>query len=173
MASPKVFIPNPARAASKGFTVLEMLVVMGLFVLVCSLALIISMDSWRGDTFRNDRDGIVGALQRARSQAVNNMCLGVGCTDGKPHGVHFYAKTDANKDTIVIFQGNSFNIADANNESIKFASETNFVDSVLPVDIIFSQLSGNASSTVNIMMNGPGHSSKISVNSAGQIDWTN
>ena len=72
----------------RGFTMIEILVVIGLFAIAGGFALWVSMESYRGSSFFADRDMFVAVLQRARAEAVNNVCLGAGCTDGKPHGVH-------------------------------------------------------------------------------------
>jgi len=57
--------------------------------IITAFGLVMNMNAFRGFSFRNDRDTMVAALQKARSQAINNICLGTGCTDGKPHGVYF------------------------------------------------------------------------------------
>ena len=166
MASPKICILKPARAASKGFTVLEMLVVMGLLAIVSALGLFMSMDSYRGGSFRNERDTIVTALQTARSQAMNNICLGSGCTDGKAHGVHF----EIGK--YIIFQGNAYSSSDPLNQTI--ASNDPNVVVTGPADVIFSQLSGQVAAAGTIAVSDQaGHSSTISINGEGQIVWTN
>ncbi len=181
-------------ARKNGFTVIEICIVMALLAIVGALGLFMSMESLRGGAFRNDRDMVVSALQRARSLAVNNMCVGTipsdanlcsqpnHCCDGKSHGVHFYSKTDPNKGKIVIFQGLSFSSRDtAIDEAIEFDNKTVYVDTATSMDIIFERLNGNATST-NItnatstsvtITDGMGHSSVVEVNSEGRIDWTN
>lgn len=145
---------------------LEVLVVMGMFVLVGGFALFVSMETFRGSNFRSDRDLLVAVLQRARAQAMNNICFGTGCTDGKPHGVHI------DSDAYVIFQdnGSGYDPGDSNNAS--FESTVTTIKDPLTLDVVFEQLSGNSGSAT-IELKGGGHTSVISIGSEGQISWTN
>jgi Tfp pilus assembly protein FimT len=173
MASPK----TSTRNLNSGFTLLEMCMVVGLLAITGSLGLFMGMEILRGAAFRNDRDAAVSALQRARSLAVNDMCFGASCTEGKPYGVHF----DPGKKEVVIFQGASYSEGAATNEAIPFDSKTVGVDASSAVDgnIVFDRLSGDlitfdsATSTSVILTDGLGHNSVIEVNSEGRIDWTN
>jgi prepilin-type N-terminal cleavage/methylation domain-containing protein len=161
------------RKSTQGFTMIEVMMVMGLLVIVSSLGLFMSMETLRGGSFRNDRAAAVSALQRARSLAVNNMCFGDegDCGDeGKPHGVHF------GTDEVVIFQGDSYDADAIANEVIKFDSKTTKIGSGSADNIIFKRLSGDlaggGTGSVSIT-DGMGHSSVVEVNSEGRIDWTN
>src|ERR1700689_1033039 len=77
-----------------GFTVTEILIVLGLFVMIASLAVIASLSDYRAFAFRGDRDLLISSLEKARGQAVSNVCLPggiVNCNDGAAHGIHFGA----------------------------------------------------------------------------------
>jgi prepilin-type N-terminal cleavage/methylation domain-containing protein len=150
----------------KGFTMIEILVVITLIAIIISLGMVMSMDSFRGFSFRNDRDAVVAALQRARSLAINNICLGSTCDDGKKHGVHF----DPAAKEIVIFQGNSYNSSDVLNEAIKFESKAISAVSTID-DVVFDRLSGNAVNATITMTDGAGRSATIETNSAGRINY--
>lgn len=140
--------------------------VIGLIAILGSLGLAASMDSYRGYGFRNERDIIVGALQKARSQAMSNMCFG-GCTDGKPHGVSVQAQQ------YTIFQG------------LTYASRNSGYDETVPAasngmqlnglsEIVFSQLSGHVANPGTITISDQaGRASLVTINSEGQITWTN
>jgi prepilin-type N-terminal cleavage/methylation domain-containing protein len=151
---------------SKGFSMIEVLVVIGMIVLVGGFALFVSMESYRGSAFRSDRDLLVSVLQHARAQAMNNICLGT-CADGRPHGVHIQS------DAYTIFQdeGSGYDEDDVLNAS--FESSTIVVKNPTTLDIIFDQLSGNTSPSTVTLTDAAGHSSTISVNAEGQITWTN
>lgn len=145
----------------RGFTFFEVLVTIGIFSLVGGLALLVSMESYRGSYFRSDRDLLIAALQHARSQAMSNICVGA-CTDGKPHGVHIEAEK------YVIFQGASYDADDPSNAV--FAAQAALVRG--GGDIVFSQLSGTTTATTTTLKDDAGRESVISVSADGQITWT-
>ena len=121
----------------KGFTLIELLVVMGLLTFVGGFSLIVSMDSFRGQTFHSERDTLLSTLEKARSQAINNMCFGPGCTNGKAHGVHIQ------NNQYTIFQGVSFATRDiALDEVIAPKSKALSITGI--TDVIFAALSGGA-----------------------------
>ena len=97
------------RTFTRGFSMLEMLVVVGMFFLLAGFGLVVNMDAYRSTDFRSERDLFVALLQRARSQSMSNMCAGSVCEDGLPHGVHIEA------DRYVAFQGGVYNAADEEN----------------------------------------------------------
>jgi Tfp pilus assembly protein FimT len=149
---------------SSGFTLLEILIVIAMSMLVGGFALFVSMETFRGSTFHSDRNLLVATLQRARAQAVNNVCIGV-CTDGKPHGVHIQS------DTYVLFQGSSYSASDPLNAV--FESSVTTIKTPATLDIVFSQLSGATSAATVTLSDAAGRSSVITINAEGQITWTN
>lgn len=152
---------------NRGFTIIELLTVVALMALILGLGLIVSMDSLRGFSFRNDRDAVVAALQRARARAINNVCLGNACVDGKAHGVYF----DAGR--IVLFQGSDYSSRDeVVDEIIKFESAATTINNSPPNGIVFEQLSGNVNSAVSIeMRGGDWRGATIEINAAGRINY--
>lgn len=151
---------------NRGFTLTEILIVMALISVVAGLSTIMSMDNYHSYSFSNERDLIVAVLHKARSQAINNMCLGAGCTDGRPHGVHIVGNQ------YTVFQGPTFAGRDSAVDEIVRANAP--VTLTGATDVIFSQLSGSASSTASITISdATAHTSTITINSEGQISWTN
>src|SRR5690242_12740236 len=75
-----------------GFTLIEMLVAMAVLAVVIKLGLFLSLDFYKGTSYRSEKDVIISVLQKARSQSMNNI-------DQVQHGVHF---TDPLK--YIIFQ---------------------------------------------------------------------
>ena len=152
----------------QGFTLIEVVTVMGLLALIAALTAVTNVDAYRGYIFRNERNLAISALQRARSQAISNVCLGT-CTDGKPHGVHF----EAGK--YVIFQGSSYGLDSAYDEVL--AGSSNVSINIPSFDAVFTQLSGeavtNPPGAFITLYDAVGHSSAIRINSEGQIAWDN
>jgi len=192
MALPKIFTPKTIRGGAEvwgglssasaevnphqtklcqmhsktGFTLIEIIVVMGLLVIVGSLGLYMSLDTFRGSSFRNDRDSIVSALRRARSQAISNICIGNNCIDGQSHGVHLETGR------YIIFQGASYNWDDPLNETIQANANNAVITS--SGDALFGQLSGRANPAVTISVIGSdGRKSDITINEEGRVDWSN
>lgn len=152
-----------------GFTLLEVLVVIGIMTMLGGFALIVSMDVYRGFAFRTERDMLVSVLYKARNQSMSNVCLGAGCIDGSPHGV--YVSTGQ----YVIFQGTSYATRDTAVDEVIVAS--NAAASIAPhslSEVVFTQLSGIASPVGTIgLIDTAGHVSTTTINSEGQISWSN
>lgn len=158
-------ISNKTRA---GFTLIEIIISVGLLAILGGLGLVMSMDSYRGHAFRNERDIIVSALQKARSQSISNMCQG-DCTGGQPHGVYL------EDNQYVIFQGENYETrASQYDEVIIAQTGTTKIEGPLR-SVVFSQLSGQVapSGIITISDKTGQHSSDIYVNSEGLITWTN
>jgi prepilin-type N-terminal cleavage/methylation domain-containing protein len=150
---------------NRGITMIEVLVVMGIFVLVSGFALLFSVDSLRGSTFQGDRDLFVSLLQRARAQAMSNMCTGSGCTDGKPHGVARVGNT------YVLFEGSSYATRTPAADSVFTASEA--VTRTGDTEVVFGQLSGTTTLRKEFTHTSAAHVSTTTVETNGRIFWTN
>ena len=145
---------------SRGFTMIEIVVVFGLIAVVGAFTLIFSMDAYRGSSFRSDRDLFVAGLQRARALSMNNMCSDSLCSDGSSHGVKILSNG-----TYVIFEGANYASRHQNTDSIfKFNTATTTTFN----EIVFSALFGTAS-VDTIVLTGQGHSSTIKLNTEGRI----
>lgn len=156
--------------AQTGFTLIEILVVMGMIAIIASLGLFMSIGSFQGSNFRNERSNILSALYKARNQAMNNVCFGT-CSGGAPHGVHF----ETSKFTI--FQGVDWTSRTASVDEITEISP-NIITTGL-TDVVFAQLSGNTSVTpigvwdLTVTDTSTNQTSTITFNPEGQITWTN
>ncbi len=158
----------------RGFTLLEIIVVMALIVIVAAFGLIVSFDDYRGFNFRNERDVVAAVLQKARSQAVNNMCFSYGtidCHDGKPHGAYF-----GTPGQYVIFQGTSYAARDT--EADEIIEVKNAAVNLTGFDeVVFSRLSGDASVSPSgqtlTVIDDRGRTSVFTVESSGRIWWSN
>jgi len=67
---------HPAPASDRsgaGFSLIETLVVVGLFGMLIALGLLLSMDAWRGTSFQSEQDIVISLLYKARSRAISNI----------------------------------------------------------------------------------------------------
>jgi prepilin-type N-terminal cleavage/methylation domain-containing protein len=145
-----------------GFTLMEMLVVIGLVGVIATMSLFIDINSFRGDAFRSEVNNLGIALQTARADALNNI-------DQERHGV---AIKPVGYDGYVVFEGNSYDTRDnSKDENTKSSYEVNF-SPTSPTEITFDQLSGNAEDT-DITMIDPNRNitAVISINHEGKISW--
>lgn len=150
-----------------GFTLIEILLVIALFLIIASSSTIVGLQSFKHSTVRNEERLIVSILQKARSEAMGQSCTGT-CDGGVDQGVHI-----ANAG-ITIFQGDTFDSNDPENETFPHLADNG--ESGL-TDIVFTS-SGNTLLIPNlsssIVLNDPeGGVMSISVGNEGQISWSN
>ncbi len=145
----------------KGFSLIEVMVVMTMITLLAGVGLVMNLDDFRSYLFRDERNVLVTVLQKARSQAVNNVCIGSGCTDGLPHGVHLAPGK------YTIFQGSSFNPDASTNQDID--GNANMSLAYTTPDILFGQLSGQVATDWDVVLDDAyGHTTAVSVNKEGE-----
>jgi len=141
-----------------GFTLTEILVVMGLLAIFASFSMFISMDFYRSFSFRAEKNIAVSVLMKARSKALANV-------GEKTHGVHF----ESNK--YVLFQGTPYDPGDSNNEDI-FINPT--VSTSGLIEVTFDQLTGRTTltppATTLTIISGV-KSVVITINEEGRIEW--
>lgn len=142
---------------------------MGLVLMVVAFGLIVSFDDYRGFTFRNERDIVVNVIQKARSQAINNMCFGAGCTDGKAHGVYFGIPGQ-----YVVFQGTSYATRDTAVDEVIEAKDAAAVLTGLS-SVVFNRLRADTVTTggTTLTVTQGVRSSVITVEPEGRIWWSN
>jgi Tfp pilus assembly protein FimT len=148
----------------RGFTLVEMLVVIGLLILVASLSLFIDHNNYRTDAFRAEKSMLVTLLQKARADALNNI-------DRIPHGVAFFPPD--NPDAYVVFEGVSYAAsAPATREAFAASYGITFAPAS-PREIVFAQLSAATAYDGDIVISDPqrGLSAAISINREGMIGW--
>lgn len=146
-----------------GMTLIEILVVLGLLTLVGGFSIVMGVDSYRNQLFRSDRDILISALHRARALAMSNVCFGESCTDGLHHGVRI------EPGRFIIFQGRDFNASDEHNEVIEMAGGA-VVSGI--TEVVFHPLSGEPSTTGDIIITDSGSISTTTIGAEGQIFWT-
>jgi type II secretory pathway pseudopilin PulG len=139
-----------------GFTMVEILVALGIFTLIMSLGLFLSMDFYRTFAFNYERNLLATSLLAARSRSLANI-------NQAPHGIHF------DSSGYIIFEGASFNPADPKNQTVPTSYKISISG---PSDIIFSQLSGEAGSDISLSISDSAHPPVlILINREGGIEW--
>ena len=143
-------------SGSFGFTIMEILVVLGIFALLAGFALVVSIDAYRSHNFRSEQEQLLGVLLKARSQSVNNI-------NQKPHGVHLDSATQ-----YTLFEGNTYATRDAGKDIV--FSKPGFTLGGA-TELIFSQLTGQPNVTGYISLDDHIHPVyKLCINGEGQIN---
>ncbi len=148
----KTYIRKP-----NGFTLIEMLIAVFILMIIASLGLFIGFDQYRSYSLSAERDTVVGLLQKARNQSMNNI-------NEAAHGVEILSGS------YVVFQGNSY------------ATRTAAYDQILPKSLavttsgtsefVFKQLRGDMSVGIGSMTISNGVKTlTVSLNSEGRINW--
>ncbi len=149
---------------NSGFTLIETIVVIGLFLTVCFLSPITTMKTMLSHSSEDDIHTLVSTLKTARMRALTNTCVGT-CTDGVPHGVYF------EDDQYTLFQGNSYDSTDPENEMTELSPHTHIYGAST---VVFLPRSGRATSTpsdiwdIDIVPT-HGATTTININSEGRI----
>ncbi len=152
MRSLKIFTHN-----HNGFTIVELLVVLGIVASVGSLGLFLNMDFYQGYSFNYEQNLFVSVIQRARSEAMANI-------NQSKRGVCIIGSDYVISEGDICTDGDTF-------------PKSSTVTVTWPVGIttlIFNQIDGSCTTCivpVVITLAGPGKTSTITVNNEGQIDW--
>jgi len=129
---------------------------MALVAMVLSFGLITGLDSYRRDALKAERNTVISLLQKARSQAINNI-------DNSKHGFYFDG-TDYR-----VFYGTS---SDFRIIAKDLVVEKNHIITISGLNnIVFDQLTGNTVQTGELVLSDNISSSTISINQEGRIDW--
>jgi len=126
---------------SSGFTLIEVMIVIGIFAVIVGSGMVFSFDSYRGYLFRSEYTGVAHIISKARNQAVNNF-------SEDQHGVYF---DDVNH-KYVLFIGDAYDEDDGRNEDFPMSEAFN-IDGI--TTIVFEQLTGNVDSGNSICDDSP------------------
>lgn len=120
---------------SRGFTLIEITVAVGIFM--AAAVLLSGMDSnyFRDNAFRAERDALVVVLQTARMDAMNNL-------HERSHGVALRPADHPN--AYVMFEGPSYAASDPSSREVATAKYDAEIAIDAPSEIVFCQLSGAA-----------------------------
>jgi len=154
-------ISQTAYNNSRGVTLIEVLVIIGLVGVIAAIGLVVSFGSFQRNSFSTQRELAVVLLQRARSRAMANI-------HESAHGFVITA------DKFVVFEDTDDSGAyeEANDVEEVVARDSNVSHSGID-EFLFEQLSGNAVSNgaLDLVGNRPGDSATITVDPNGRIDW--
>lgn len=144
----------------RGFTYLELLVVLAIVSLLAVMTSIAGAESFETARVQDDRDTITGALYRARAQAMLRTCGEDTCASDTPRGVRIES------DRLVIFSGDSFQQRKTRADEVHMRASDALVQG--NPEFIFHPGSGNATSGEVVLSQGS-RSLSISVNELGLI----
>ncbi len=148
-------LPNISKLDKKGFTLIEILLVVSIIAMIFAFTVALGFDSYRRNSLKTERDTLISILQKARSQAINNV-------NNTKHGFYF------NGTEYIIFEGDSF--ISPQPQDLMVQKSSSITTSGLN-EIIFDQLTGNASPTGEIVLSDGISSTTISINQEGRINW--
>lgn len=148
---------------NKGFTLMEVLITLGLIAIVAIVVSVLDINNFRGDSFRSEVSTIGTSLQTARANSFNNI-------NQKKHGVAF---NPGGFSGYVIFEGNTYSTRDASKDILLPASYIVTFSPASPTEVVFEQLNGNANYNGDITLTDPqrGLSLVININNEGKIAW--
>lgn len=143
-----------------GFTLIEILVVMGLTVMLAGLGLLFSLDFYRSYAFNSERQLIISLLQKARSGSMSNI-------NQTNYGLC------VNNGNYILFTG-SVSCDPNNNANEVYPAHPGVTSSPTTFTVSFAQLRGNPTFTNgdNVTLNyTTAHTANISINAEGRINW--
>lgn len=144
---------------SGGFTFIEVLVVFAIIGVITAFGIIVSLDSYQRYNKHAERDLIVSLLEKARSEAVNNIAA-------SPHGVYF-----GDSNNYILFARDTYG-ADSS-QDLKVPRNNGiaitFNPPPPPTQVVFTQLSGSTG-LPTIIIQVPGNPDII-INTEGGINW--
>lgn len=150
MTSPKDSINNQRR----GFTLIEVMVSLGLLTVLGAIGLIMGLDFFRGYEFRYSQDSLVSILEKARSAAMANV-------NETAHGVAIASGS------YTLFEGLSYASRNvARDQEFRVESAIMFSG---PTEIVFDQLSGRVDFPGTIIAQNRGRTIIFTVTHEGSI----
>lgn len=140
-----------------GFTLIEVLIVIGLVLIVASMGLFASMHDVGRSHARTERDTLVSLLTTARARALANV-------NESPQGLCI------NTEKIILFETGSYNPTHTSNREMQRDAS---IEISGPHEIVFEQLTGNVAVGVGTMAISGGAPPiyTIELNRVGRIDW--
>lgn len=150
------------KVAAKGFTLLEVLLVVGIIALLGGSVAALDIRTYFGAAFVSEQQRIVTLLHRARADAQSNM-------GEVPHGLSLYPPD--NSRAYVLFSGAS-STTDPASHAVFEAGYSVSIEGA-PVEIIFEPLTGRSNYAGTLMVRDyqRGVSAPITINHEGAISW--
>jgi prepilin-type N-terminal cleavage/methylation domain-containing protein len=139
----------------KGFTLVEMLIVLGIFSVMAAAVAPFTYDNYESTLFLSEKSSLVSLLQQARQQSIDNI-------DGMPHGVHF------DNDEVTVFEGGTYASSSSQSGEVDLSKTVTLAGGV---DVVFEQLSGQSSVSMSLQLIDGRRSASIIVEASGRIDY--
>lgn len=152
----------PRSPRRGGFTLIEIVVALTILITILGLGLFVSLDVYRGYTYRSERATVLALLTRARSHAMANI-------DQSPWGVC----EDPGGGTYKLFRGEGYAASALVDESVPVAPAGQ-VSGLPPctsgAGIVFTELTGTTSpATITVQQTGGPQT--ITINDEGTTFW--
>jgi type II secretory pathway pseudopilin PulG len=150
---------------SGGFTLVELLIIIGLFTILSSFAVI---NLIRPQTKANLDSTLTPLISDVKEQQLKAMIGDGGGASASAYGIYF----ESNKYTL--FKGSSYTPGDANNFVVSTQGNTTISDTFVSNQVVFGQRSGEvvsfSASGNTITLTSSGDSKTITVNALGSVN---
>lgn len=143
-------------ADSRGFSLVETVVVVAILVALAGLGWWTSLSFYRTYALNAEEDIVVSLLTRARAYAMHNI-------NQSAHGLYF------GNGEYVLFQGNSYASRDAQYDERTLRTYAVTVSGI--AEVTFAPLSGEVNAPGDIVLADQRRSVTISINNEGRIEW--
>jgi prepilin-type N-terminal cleavage/methylation domain-containing protein len=148
----------------RGFSIIEIVVVISILTIIVGLMITSSTGEYRSVILRSDRETLVVLLQHARALSMQGACSGT-CYSSPGHGVAII------QNEIILFQGNSFSESDVS-YSTSFQTDEHTTYAGLS-EVVFAALSGKVSTSGDmVLVDSLGKTATITVSHTGRIVWS-
>ena len=154
MRSPRHF----SAKFQRGFTLIEILIVIGIFLFLGAMSILMGMDSVGRSVVIEDRDILVMLLNEARANALANV-------GESRHGVHIGSTAYTS------FAGNDLATSDVSMRH-EVQRDVTVLASPLGGEVVFDRLSGDTyAGAGTITLSQDPQSLEIEINNTGRIEW--
>lgn len=140
-------------------TLIEIMVVLGIFVVLISLGAVVDLNAFKSDTLQTEETKVVSLLEKARSRSMANLYQ-------SSHGFCYVSPN------YVIFHGRATCLP-VNNTDENIPANVNIASNAstsIPTTI-FTALSGNTSGNPTINLSDGNKTVHIIINNEGTVNW--
>lgn len=148
--------PKGVGNCHTGFTLIEILIVIGIFAILAGLGLFLGFDVYTSNALRSERNTLLSVLEKTRSRAMNNM-------NESGHGLYITSSE------YIMYRGSSY--ASRNPSYDENIQANPAIAHTGLQEVSFGQLTGNPSATGTITLSDAVRSLNISVEDEGMINW--